>query len=465
MFFEFFEMDRPLSGLKRKQGANVSEVAQALIAKSMQMRGLSINRMEDIIEDDVQRETYGLSKDVDKNDLYRVNKYLGMGIEPIIRHMDTIMKRKLGITFEKVFIDWSATYIDGKPNKFIKYGFTKDHRSDRPQISIGLSMDSATGLPIGLTVMPGNTVDVDHFKKSFKQISPFLEKDCLIVFDNGGYSEENAKTVTKAGLHFLTRAQMNASDDRKVASPASDWEMVDDDVCAHRFVGNLGYTKCIFFSSKRYEELILGYYQKAENDYDEMLELKKSIETGKRLRKKYRNGNMFVDTRFSFLFPLNGRTREEAIEEAVKHRITGREGYFVLTSSKDMTASEMLSVYRSRNDIEEAYRDLKHGIDIRPLRCKDTLSIKGRVLIAFLAYFVLAFAKYMNPDIRGKTAETLVDEIKSFSVTFVREKGIVKSTIYSNFTSTFRSLLEIIPNVIDSISRNERPFGPRSPVS
>ena len=81
-------------------------------------------------------------------------------------------------------------------------------------------------------------------------------------------------------------------------------------------------------------------------------------------------------------------SREEAIEEAIRNRITGREGYFVLMSSKEINAREMLKTYRSRNDVEGGYCDLKHGIDIRPTRTKMEVAIKGRVMITFLAYFV-----------------------------------------------------------------------------
>ena len=117
-------------------------------------------------------------------------------------------------------------YFEAKPTKLIKFGFTKDHRSDRPQISIGLAMDAATRIPIGFTIMPGNTLDVTHFKASFERISPFLDENCLIVFDNGGYSDENAKTITSKGFHFLTRAQMNKSNGKRISSSKTEWEMV-----------------------------------------------------------------------------------------------------------------------------------------------------------------------------------------------------------------------------------------------
>lgn len=78
---------------------------------------------------------------------------------------------------------------------------------------IGLSVDQKSGMPVGLTVMPGNILDVTHFEETFRQLLPLLPEDAMIVFDNGAYSRTNAKLIDDAGMGFLTRLQLNASDD------------------------------------------------------------------------------------------------------------------------------------------------------------------------------------------------------------------------------------------------------------
>lgn len=454
--FDVLEMDKVLGKLKRKQGVTVSEVTIALVAHAMQMRGLSINRMEDVIDDEHLRQIYDFSDDVDKNDLYRTGKVLGDNIEPIIRHIDCMLKEKLCLSFDKVFLDWSASYLDGKPTKSIRFGHTKDHRADRPQICYGLAMDGKTHLPCGLTVVPGNTVDVTHFELSFRQIKPFLERDCLIIFDNGGYSERNGKLVTGAGFDFLTRAQISKSNDTQIASATTEWELLNDDMCAHVYRGNLGYTKCIYFSVSKYAEKMESYRHKAERDYDEMEDMKAALNGKKKPRKKYRNSNVFVRTILRRDFPLDFKSREEAIEFAVRKQISGREGYFILMSNRKMTASQMLSEYRSRNGIEEGFRDIKHGIDIRPLRCRDDSSVKGRVLIAFLAYFVIQLAKVLAPGLRGRTGDTLVQNLTSFSVTLIRDGGKITERIYSNFNEVLRLIFEEIPCLLSFF-----PYGSR----
>jgi transposase len=33
---------------------------------------------------------------------------------------------------------------------------------------VGLSADKASGMPVSLTIMPGNVVDVTHFRETFQ---------------------------------------------------------------------------------------------------------------------------------------------------------------------------------------------------------------------------------------------------------------------------------------------------------
>ena len=147
------------------------------------------------------------------------------------------------------------------------------------------------------------------------------------------------------------------------------------------------------------------------------MELSSSIRNGKP-RKKYRNANWFVDVKQSYVFNLETMNDwKAAVEAAVQTRITGHEGYFIFTCSRDIDPCEALRIYRSRNHIEDAYRDLKTGIDLRPLRCRSRDGIKGRILISFLALFVISFIRHIVPEASTLRAETMRSELNRFSVT------------------------------------------------
>ena len=96
--------------------------------------------------------------------------------------------------------------------------------------------------------------------------------------------------------------------------------------------------------------------------------------------------------------------------------------------------------YRNRNDIETMFRDLKHGIDWRPARCTSEDAIRGRILIAFLALFCMSMIRFLYPEFRSKTAESIVEELTSFSLTILSENNDQKRHVFSNFGRIIRRL-------------------------
>ena len=120
--------------------------------------------------------------------------------------------------------------LEAPTNIMVRFGYSRDHRSDRPQVNVGLSMDMDSGMPIGLTMSPGNILDVTHFEDTFGQVLPLLGKDSVVVFDNGAYSKNNSDLLDKHGIGFITRLELNKSEVEYVMNHQSDWNMVDGEV-------------------------------------------------------------------------------------------------------------------------------------------------------------------------------------------------------------------------------------------
>ena len=51
------------------------------------------------------------------------------------------------------------------------------------------------------------------------------------------------------------------------------------------------------------------------------------------------------------------------------------------------------------------------------------MAIKGRILISFLALFCISMIRFLHPEYRGKTAESICEELSSFSLTVLVKKG------------------------------------------
>lgn len=57
--FREMALDIFLDGLKRPQGNSIAAETVALVANSVEMTGLSVNRLDRLLENDIVREEYG----------------------------------------------------------------------------------------------------------------------------------------------------------------------------------------------------------------------------------------------------------------------------------------------------------------------------------------------------------------------------------------------------------------------
>ena len=138
-----------LDGLKRDQGERVSNEVVALVANSVEMTGISVNRLDRMLSDDSIRKEYGLGNSHVKS-IYRTVDRIGDHSDEIVRYLGMVLRTKYNVNMDVVFTDWTSMYFETSPNSVIKFGYFRDHRSDRPQINVGLSMDRDSGMPIGL---------------------------------------------------------------------------------------------------------------------------------------------------------------------------------------------------------------------------------------------------------------------------------------------------------------------------
>jgi len=84
-----------------------------------------------------------------------------------------------------VLFDVSSSYYTGRKSSLVTYGYSRDHRGDRPQIVYGLLCD-LEGRPIAVEVFPGNTADPVTFTKIVSRVRKrFGIKRVIFVGDRG----------------------------------------------------------------------------------------------------------------------------------------------------------------------------------------------------------------------------------------------------------------------------------------
>ncbi len=63
-------------------------------------------------------------------------------------------------------------------------------------------------------------------------------------------------------------------------------------------------------------------------------------------------------------------------------------GFFVIVTSKEMTASEALDICRKRDSVEKIFRMLKTGLEYDTFRVHSQDSLEGKTYVMFIASIV-----------------------------------------------------------------------------
>ena len=113
-----------------------------------------------------------------------------------------------------VCYDLTSTYFEGstRPSEAFPsraFGYSRDHRGDRPQIVIGL-LCTTDGIPIAHHVFPGNTNDASTLPAVLDDLAKrFAVGRICVVADRGLISRANLETVTGAGFDHLLATRLH----------------------------------------------------------------------------------------------------------------------------------------------------------------------------------------------------------------------------------------------------------------
>ena len=112
-----------------------------------------------------------------------------------------------------VCYDLTSTYFEGSARPSGRFpsrafGYSRDHRADRPQIMIGL-LCTSDGIPIAHHVFPGNTNDATTLAAVLADLAErFAVGRICVVADRGLISVANVEAVTDAGFDHILATKL-----------------------------------------------------------------------------------------------------------------------------------------------------------------------------------------------------------------------------------------------------------------
>ena len=377
--------------------------------------------------------------------LYRAVETLGRNREPIVRKLQDRVLKLLGCESTDVLMDWTSIVYYGDMASLAKYGYSRDHRPDKKQVTLGVAqLAPPVNVPIGLTVEPGNINDQEHFRRTYDQVRSVLSENSLVVFDKGANDKRNLDSIVFDRNDYLTSKKLNMADDKVFQSfSPNDWERIDEEDSVYAlkrvFPSRVNY---YFYSERLKGEHLASRRRKAERLLAEARIIQESLDQGKRLPKRFRINNPLVDVRYEYQTKLAAMDEEAALRLLFNEVVDGREGCFCLTTSRDLPAKDALRIYRSKDAVEKLFHSLKSEIEVRPLRVWSEDAVYGVLLLGFIAQMMISLTRYFVTPVSSVSTKFIAASLQNLTLTVVPTEDGRKRRYYSNFSSQNRAILE-----------------------
>jgi transposase len=426
----------------KKKGRSINSLIQSLVSYKL-TDNFSISRGSDWIN---QKEVLSMFqlKEFEEKTLFRVLGIIGKNREEIIADMQDCIFEKYDFPHTNTNLDWTSLVLYGEKSSLGKYGYSRDHRPDKRQLTVGLAeLASPINIPVGITIKSGNTQDMKHFDDTYGQIKRKLKEGSMIVVDKGAGSKLNVEKVLKDKMKYLTSKKLNKSDDKRINNFDKENAILVD---KERNVYGIKFTKpsrfdYFFFSESLKQDQLAFKIRKAKQKFEEAKELQKCIDEGKKIPSKYRINNALIDIKYSYQTKLSKLSEKDALDLIEKATINGREGFFCIISNENLTLEEALETYRKKDSIEKIFNSLKNEIEIKPVRVWTDNSIYGALIIGFLAQLFVSLMRYDYKELKQISTKFIKKSLMNLTVTIIYEKNLTKRYVYSNFDAINRMVI------------------------
>jgi transposase len=296
-----------------------------------------------------------------------------------------------------VLYDLTSVYFEGKgPAGISRYGYSRDHRADRPQVLLAVAADPQ-GLPLHLEVLRGNRGDTTTLQGLLHTLRRrFGIQEAVFAFDGGMSSKVNLEAIEKLGLMYVTRCGAGVLDELLAELPGDQspelWdrtELMEIVKAGKRYVIAGGPWR-----QERDRQRRAARMTKAESELKRMAAVprkkvsaqKLASQVGRMLQrlKAHKYFNYAVDEKGQ----LQWSHRQDLIDAESQ-----RDGLYLLRTNalaQQIPNAGVLAHYKNLLEVEDAFCHLKDYLRVRPVFHYRPDRVRNHVRICFLAYWLSA---------------------------------------------------------------------------
>ncbi len=386
-------------------------------------------------------------------------------------------------SYDYVNYDLSSSYFVGLKCKLSAYGHSKDQKPKCKQVVLALMVNSQ-GYPFKWDVFAGNMPEIHTMEKIIKACAHrFKLQDISMVFDRGLVSEDSLSLIDDRGLKYISALDRNQIPtvpnmdlnifkdlDSKTALKAipklSGFTKYDSDLYfkdlgitgQKRYV--VGINPVRFLQDRKCRQEKIDCFQrfvassnrllkKAKRNRQEQPTLNKVTNELKRLKiRKYYQTPQLKEISLAMTLKDGSRRQIKSFQVKVRKKpakialakLTDGLCVFVTNHIEKgggnyrKTAKRIIQAYREKTQIEDAFKNIKSFVKIRPFFVNKDEHVKSVYTVCVLSYFMNRYLSQKRKVSEGKdflNSKQLYEPFKSCKLLTLLDElsGITKKDI------------------------------------
>jgi hypothetical protein len=324
------------------------------------------------------------TKDLKLQHLYRAMDFLHDCHESLEEALYT-HRRTLFDRVELVYYDTTSTYFEcdepgDEPSAYglRQRGYSRDVRPDRKQLVLGLAVDQQ-GLPIASDVYSGDTTDALTVLPMLERLRNMGLRRVVWVADRGMASSVNLSSVVSAGLDYVVGVRLRADESLRAAISRDETPFVQASEGLQ--------VKDVLLDGKR----MVVCFSPASAQRDLKLRTGAIERMRPHLDKANRGGEQTPVAEHGLYRRFVTRRDDGTwqLDKAKLEREAPCDGTYVLeVSDPTMSPAAAALAYKGLLRVEQSFRTLKNGIDLRPVYHRLDKRIRAHVSLCLLAYLL-----------------------------------------------------------------------------
>jgi transposase len=363
----------------------------------------------------------------EKNTLYRCLDKLAAHKDEQYKFLKQRWGELFGASFEVLLYDLSSTYFETDEERssgdLRQYGYSRDKRGDCRQVVIALIV-TPEGFPLSYEVLAGNTADSTTLSGMLARIEQrYGRANRIWVMDRGIPTEDSLQAMRAAGASYLVgtpKGRLNKLEQRLLEQP---WAKVREGVQ----VKQLACQEDVYIlaqSDARIDKERAMRRKRLRRYWQRLKALQQQVLTRDQLlmklgAAKHDAGRVASVVKVSVPKASEGTASFEfKLDRHKLRRVRQREGRYLLRTNLGAGAPEQLwSFYIQLTEVEQAFKELKHDLALRPIYHQLEHRIEAHIFVAFLAYCLQVTLKAnLRQHAQGLTPRSVTEKFKAMQM-------------------------------------------------